>query len=174
MEHLLRLSGLLDDEDGETDLGALEKKLAEKKNQQSPHASAQGTSTPTSPSQAASAPDGSHTSPRSNFTSPEPGKGNEKDKDEKRKSVTPAEEQPNEKEVEALSDMMCSLVTNQSGETRYIGKSCSCQYRRFATNDNRVVIWLFHLLPERHFLGERKDWRRVVPAHDLGGVCRRP
>ena len=32
-----------------------------------------------------------------------------------------------EEEVEALSDMMCSLVTNNSGETRYIGMSAAGQ-----------------------------------------------
>jgi hypothetical protein len=35
--------------------------------------------------------------------------------------VQPVEKEKDEQEVEALSDMMCSLVTNQSGETRYIG-----------------------------------------------------
>ena len=30
-------------------------------------------------------------------------------------------EKAREEEVEALSDMMCSLVTNNCGETRYIG-----------------------------------------------------
>ena len=37
--------------------------------------------------------------------------------------TTPADdgEEEDEEEVEALSDMMCSLVTNQSGETRYFG-----------------------------------------------------
>lgn len=35
-----------------------------------------------------------------------------------------APEMPEEEEVEALSDMMCSLVTNNCGESRYIGESC--------------------------------------------------
>lgn len=35
----------------------------------------------------------------------------------------PEEPEKSEEEVEALSEMMCSLVTNQSGETRYIGSS---------------------------------------------------
>lgn len=74
--------------------------------------------------------------PQSSLTSP-----NSIPKDEKRKSATPApstapstapapnangEENNNPEEpeeVEALSEMMCSLVTNNYGETRYIGKS---------------------------------------------------
>lgn len=116
---LTPLSGLLDDEDGETDLGALEKKLEEKKNQ-SPHTSGQTASIPTSPSQAASGHDGNPSSPQSAFTSPEPGR--DKEKDDKPKSATPAVEAENQDDVGALSEMMCSLVTNQQGETRYIGQ----------------------------------------------------
>lgn len=70
--------------------------------------------------------------PRSALTSPEPTKD-----DEKRKSIDASKQQQphqhqqqqqqqeegQEEEVEALSEMMCSLVTNTSGETRYIGKS---------------------------------------------------
>lgn len=77
------------------------------------------TSNPTSPSQVPSAAEGAHSTPQSTLTSPEPGK--ESHKDDKRKSITPAEDNQEEEEVEALSEMMCSLVTNQCGETRYIG-----------------------------------------------------
>lgn len=66
--------------------------------------------------------------PTSALTSPEPPKD-----DEKRKSIDASKQQQpqqqqqqqqegQEEEVEALSEMMCSLVTNTSGETRYIGK----------------------------------------------------
>jgi hypothetical protein len=104
----------LGEDDGATDLGTLEKRLAEK-NQQSRQASL-STSNPTSPSQATSGHDGADSTPQSALTSPEPGK----DKDgENRKSITP--EKQDEEEVEALSEMMCSLVTNNHGETRYIG-----------------------------------------------------
>lgn len=128
MESLLRLSGLLgEDDNGATDLGTLEKKLAEK-NQQSRQAS-QAVSNPTSPSQAASGQDGAVSTPRSTLTSPEPIKESENERErererenEKRKSITP-EEKKQEEEVEVLSEMMCSLVTNNSGETRYIGSS---------------------------------------------------
>ena len=97
-------------------MGTLEKRLAEK-NQQMRQAS-QPVSNPTSPSQATSGADGNASTPQSALTSPEPGKEHH-NKDDKRKSVTPEKE--GEEEVEALSEMMCSLVTNNSGETRYIG-----------------------------------------------------
>ncbi|OIW29907.1 fungal-specific transcription factor [Coniochaeta ligniaria NRRL 30616] len=123
MEHLLRLSGILgEDENGEMDLGMLERKLVEK-HQQSRQAS-QAVSQPTSPSQATSGQDGTSSTPRSSLTSPEPSRDKDHDHD-KRKSVPPGppEEKKPEEEVEALSEMMCSLVTNNSGETRYIGSS---------------------------------------------------
>lgn len=46
-----------------------------------------------------------------------------------RESVASAAETPTEKgeQVEELSDMMCSLVTNNCGETRYIGKTLVLQ-----------------------------------------------
>ncbi|KZZ96535.1 Transcription factor [Moelleriella libera RCEF 2490] len=116
MEHLLRLSGLLGEDDSGTDLGALEKKLAEKTRQASTV-----TTSPTSTSQPASALEGGDSTPQSALTSPDP----TRDRDEKRKSITPIDDknEQDEEEVAALSEMMCSLVTNQSGETRYIGSS---------------------------------------------------
>ncbi|KAF4927204.1 Fusaridione A cluster transcription factor fsdR [Colletotrichum viniferum] len=124
MENLLRLSGLLgEDDNGETDLGTLEKRLAEK-HQQSRQAS-QVASNPTSPSQATSGQNENESTPQSAITSPEPTKDSHKEpkEGERRKSVHPEEPEKSEEEVEALSEMMCSLVTNQSGETRYIGSS---------------------------------------------------
>ncbi|KAF6836127.1 fungal specific transcription factor domain-containing protein [Colletotrichum plurivorum] len=127
MENLLRLSGLLgEDDNGETDLGTLEKRLAEK-HQQSRQAS-QVASNPTSPSQATSGQNENESAPHSALTSPEPTKDShshshshkESKEGDGRKSVEP---EKTEEEVEALSEMMCSLVTNQSGETRYIGSS---------------------------------------------------
>ncbi|KAK5663112.1 hypothetical protein OQA88_6529 [Cercophora sp. LCS_1] len=117
MESLLRLSGLLgEDDNGATDLGMLEKKLAEK--QQQSRQPSQAVSNPTSPSQATSGQDGNHSTPRSSVNSPEPTK-----ETEKRKSITPEKGKPEEQEVAALSEMMCSLVTNNDGETRFIGSS---------------------------------------------------
>ena len=113
MEALLKLSGLLSEEDVDrTDLGTLEKKLADKarsrSNEVTPANSprslsvnpAPATLNPHTPTpQANKIP-----SPQSSTASPKP---SENDKPEE--------------EVEALSDMMCSLVTNNCGETRYIG-----------------------------------------------------
>jgi hypothetical protein len=108
MESLLKLSGLLDEKDGDkTDLGTLEKRLADKASSQSatesperrsksvsqPIESQQGTPTLEKPS-----------TPLESATPPE--------------SPTEPEE-----EVEALSDLMCALVTNNCGETKYIGNA---------------------------------------------------
>ena len=119
MESLLKLSGLLNEEDGDkTDLGTLEKRLADKTQSRS----AGGTPIK-SPgmSETVSQPEIStesrrntpqqerRPSPRSSITSPE----------------VPKE---GEEEVEALSDMMCSLVTNSCGETRFLGKFLTLLY----------------------------------------------
>ncbi|KAI1325347.1 N-terminal binuclear Zn cluster-containing protein [Xylariaceae sp. FL0255] len=120
MESLLRLSGLLGDDNESTDLATLEKRLAEKHEQSkaASHNSQASASNPTSPSHTASAADGLESSPQSALTSPEPTKEREFKRD-----FTPPTETRSEEEVATLSEMMCSLVTNQSGETRYIGSS---------------------------------------------------
>ncbi|OWO99774.1 hypothetical protein B2J93_6829 [Marssonina coronariae] len=113
MESLLRLSGLLtEDDNGRTDLGTLEKRLTESRRESLRGSAAPG-SNPTSPSQASQ----TEETPRSAIASPEPPVTSN---GEKRESATP---EKTEEEVEALSDMMCSLVTNNCGETRYIGSS---------------------------------------------------
>jgi|SRR5271156_455935 hypothetical protein len=111
MESLLKMSGLLSDEDaGKTDLGTLEKRLAEKVSSNSepkrrestkPMVSSSGVDSHHSTPQR-----DTHSSPRNSITTPI--SDNEKVKNE---------------EVENLSDMMCSLVTNNCGETRYIGRT---------------------------------------------------
>lgn len=116
MENLLRLSGLLNEDDnGRTDLGTLEKRLAEK--DLSRRTSAAPVSNPSSPSLTLGTPqqDGNNSSPRSALTSPEP----QSEKTQEKRN----ENEKSPEEVEALSDMMCSLVTNNCGETRYIGSS---------------------------------------------------
>lgn len=150
MESLLRLSGLLDEDDGATDLGTLEKRLAEKHRES--RLASQAASNPSSPSQTTS---GNESTPRSSITSPEPGKeretggnhggandnasgsggngagsrsgGSGGDGNSNKKSSSSSADKNNgdrkEEEVEALSEMMCSLVTNHEGETRYIGSS---------------------------------------------------
>jgi hypothetical protein len=112
------ISGLLNEDDnGRTDLGTLEKRLAEKNN--SRRASQVPGSNPTSPSQSTPN-EGSGSTPRSTLASPEP-QSQSKNGDKRHSTVEP--ERPQE-EVEELSDMMCSLVTNNCGETRYIGMDC--------------------------------------------------
>ena len=122
MESLLRLSGLLaEDDGGRTDLGTLEKKLAERhsqgprsndatppeQQQASARAGAQSGQTP-----ANGTPQDQQTSPQvGNVTSPDSNKG----------SKNPFKKDP--KELDALADQMCSLITNNIGETRYIGSS---------------------------------------------------
>jgi hypothetical protein len=109
-------SGILENEDD--DLAELEKRLIEKIQQ----GGAAHSSGPSSPSHLASESEAT-ASPRSSVTSPGLQKDKEKRQEDKSKlSATPASTQ-GEEEVEALSEMMCSLVTNQSGETRYIGEA---------------------------------------------------
>ncbi|KAL2816781.1 fungal-specific transcription factor domain-containing protein [Aspergillus cavernicola] len=114
MESLLRLSGLLSEDDGKTDLGTLEKRLADRSmstgglnNTNSPtrfNMASNTHSQPATVSRHSTPRMDSHSSPRTAPTSP----------DSQKESET---------EAEGLSDMMCSLVTNNCGETRYIGSS---------------------------------------------------
>src|SRR5277367_2170061 len=129
MESLLRLSGILphatrttssrvmtnpslgllnEDDNGRTDLGTLEKRLQDKSRESmSQRASAGPGSHPTSPSTKSTSNGANESTPLSHLASPEPpNKTVEKKKDEPEKP---------EEEVEALSDMMCSLVTNNCG-----------------------------------------------------------
>ena len=111
MESLLRMSGLLNEEDGgRTDLGSLEKQLANRssnRNSGTPDHSAQSDSqSRTRGSQHSTPQMDKIATPKSSLASPE----------------SPKER---EAEVEELSDMMCSLVTNNCGETRYIGEYIS-------------------------------------------------
>ncbi|KAJ5132297.1 transcriptional regulator family: Fungal Specific TF [Penicillium atrosanguineum] len=110
MESLLRLSGLLsEDDNGKTDLGTLEKRLADRTNALNMARNTKQFNTPSVTQQTSASHNttphmDSHSSPHTAATSPE-------------------SEKQSEGEVEALSDMMCSLVTNNCGETRYIGSS---------------------------------------------------
>jgi hypothetical protein len=98
-------------------LGTLEKRLAE--TQQAQRESQAPTSGPTSPS-LSSTKELNGSTPHSHLASPEPTTRN--GTSEKRLSTTEEEEgEQKQLKVEELSDMMCSLVTNNCGETRYIG-----------------------------------------------------
>ncbi|KAF2107485.1 fungal-specific transcription factor domain-containing protein [Lophiotrema nucula] len=117
METLMRLSGVIpEDDDGSTDLATIERRLADRAGT-SGSAEPQGRASE-EPSRRASS---VHLvqkptpvqpglpSPRSGTTSPEP----------------PREttEGTGDKDEDALAELMCSLVTNNCGETRYIGSS---------------------------------------------------
>ncbi len=116
MEALLKLSGLLNDEDVDrTDLSMLEKRLADKTIEK-PNATPPSDTPLLSVIQPRSA-SGSQHSPQQATKLPSPQSSAASPK-------LPHEEKP-EEEVEALSDMMCSLVTNNCGETRYIGNLLS-------------------------------------------------
>lgn len=170
MEKLLRLSGLLDeDENGETDLGTLERKLAEK-HQQSRQAS-QAVSNPSSPSMTIQ--HESTSTPQSVLTSPEPQRDSEK-----HKSSTPdkdADQESRAPEVEELSEMMCSLVTNQSGETRYIGSSSGfsifspkgIQWVNEKTGDNAFQMMISEVSIDDH---KWENWKPEI----FGDLFRRP
>jgi len=116
MESLLKLSGLLGGEDDDrTDLGTLERRLADKTYGQCnggtpPKESARSSHSGSQPQMLQSP----HNTPRVEIM-PTP--------IHSPKDQPPRDQPPREKEeaVEELSDMMCSLVTNNCGETRYIG-----------------------------------------------------
>jgi hypothetical protein len=110
MESLLKLSGLVNEDDlGKTDLGTLEKRLADKSlanglnsSKESNRSNSVNPSTTTPEATQGTPEHDKQSSPRTSVTSPE-------------------SQKEHEEEVEHLSDMMCSLVTNNCGETRYIG-----------------------------------------------------
>jgi hypothetical protein len=112
MESLLKLSGLVNEDDlGKTDLGTLEKRLADKSMSHVGHSSKD--------SNRSSSVNPSNTTPEATQGTPDHDK-----QSSPRTSVTsPESQKEHEDEVEHLSDMMCSLVTNNCGETRYIGRT---------------------------------------------------
>ena len=109
MESLLKLSGLLSEDDDRTDLGTLEKRLADKTQNMSNGATPKSSDSTPHPSASS---DSRHNTPQQ-----------ERRADSRDSVASPNPEKRKEEEVEALSDMMCSLVTNNHGETRYIGQS---------------------------------------------------
>ncbi|PKY06546.1 fungal-specific transcription factor domain protein [Aspergillus campestris IBT 28561] len=116
MESLLKLSGLLSEEDGgKTDLGTLEKRLADRS------MSAGAPSAAKSPSRFTAPP--SATQSQQNTASRQSTPRVESQPSPHTAPTSPESQKDSEPEVEGLSDMMCSLVTNNCGETRYIGSS---------------------------------------------------
>ncbi|KAL8718125.1 MAG: hypothetical protein Q9225_004700 [Loekoesia sp. 1 TL-2023] len=157
MEALLKLSGLLSDEDVDrTDLGTLEKRLADKALSKSNEASPANTprslsinQPPATLSPYSSAPQANKIpSPQSSVASPK----------------TTANDKP-EEEVEALSDMMCSLVTNNCGETRYIGSSSG-----FSIFSPKGIQWINEKTGDNSF----QDMISKAAADDTKWVYWRP
>ena len=153
MEALLRLSGLVpQDEEGKTDLGSLELRLAE-------HArvyGSPGAASTTSRLGSAVAESQQGTPLQSKRSIASVGVGSE--------TVSPAraleKDKTNDDEVDDLSDLMCSLVTNNQGESRYIGKRADIlqsESLRSGSKRRRLLVWLFHPLTSRYQLGRRED-----------------
>ncbi|PYH95542.1 fungal-specific transcription factor domain protein [Aspergillus ellipticus CBS 707.79] len=116
MESLLRLSGLLSEEDGgKTDLGTLEKRLADRSLANG------GLSGPKSPSRFNAPPSNAQSQQTSSSHHSTPRVDSQSSPHTA--ATSPESQKESETEVEGLSDMMCSLVTNNCGETRYIGSS---------------------------------------------------
>ena len=142
MEALLKLSGLIGGEDDDrTDLGTLEKRLADKthSNGGTPAKDSEQSSNSGSQPRTLQSP---HSTPQADKTSTP--------------VVSPQEKPHEEKEeaVEELSDMMCSLVTNNCGETRYIGTISTLQTLRSSLIDCRIFVWLLHILSKGNPMGE--------------------
>lgn len=167
------MKGLINEDDnGRTDLGTLEKQLQNKDFSRRTSIAPYSEVDPNSPAYNHGTPSTVHSlhattpkdimgpDPRSNLTSPEPpsekekerekekekenekGKESRKDKDKDKAEETPSSTE----EVEALSDMMCSLVTNNCGETRYIGKFGKVVYYEVDLTTCRIILRIFHIL----------------------------
>lgn len=161
MEALLKMSGLLSDDDGgKTDLGTLEKRLAEKASPNADNSRRNSLKMSNGTESHHSTPQNQevHSSPRTSVATPGPEKEKEKEK---------------EAEVEALSDMMCSLVTNNCGETRYIGSSYRGYDNLKRLTRDRIIIGLLDFLAPGDSVGQREDRRLILPGHDFVVFCGR-
>ena len=137
MEALLKLSGLLSDEDvDQTDLSMLEKRLVDKTVE-----TTNGTTPSDTPRLSVTRPlsaSGSNPSPQQVNKLPSP--------QSSAASPNPPYEEKPEEEVEALSDMMCSLVTNNCGETRYIGMLSPGYLNISLVHSFRLLFRVLHIL----------------------------
>lgn len=144
MEALLKMSGLLSEDDGgKTDLGTLEKRLAEKASPNADNSRRNSPKISNGTESYHSTPQNQeiHSSPRTSVATP----GSEKDKER---------EKEKEAEVEALSDMMCSLVTNNCGETRYIGNLHHCLANFNQLTSGRLILRLLNFLAQGYPVGQ--------------------
>lgn len=131
MESLLKLSGLLNAEDGHTDLGTLEKRLADKALSNQTEQQRRPSTSDNAASKSPTLSDGG--SQNGILTEAQSQSHTETSKDpepSKRNSASSPKLRKQDEEVEAVAELMCSLVTNNYGETRFIGEfayllSCS-------------------------------------------------
>ena len=143
--------GLLNEDDnGRTDLGTLEKRLAENKQRSQSHKSpSTAASNPTSPSHS-SPNEANEYTPRSTAPDSPPSKSGISNRGKNKSCDEPAK---SEECVEDLSDMMCSLVTNNCGETRYIGIDFRLDVFDMMLTAGRIFFWLLNFLTQRHTVG---------------------
>ena len=155
------MSGLLNDDDG--DLGTVEKRLADKTSNRSDGG------TPTdSPARRSK----SLSQPRSSIEPPQPTPQSDKILTPRDSTKSPETQKQVEEEVEDLSDRMCSLVTNNCGETRYIGRFPETTSHRLLTFD-RFLIGFLHLLAQGNRVGQRENRGQLFPRNDIDSGCRR-
>lgn len=132
MEALLKISGLLaDDDGGKTDLGTLEKMLADKASPKEDSSQRNSLNPLSGAGSCYGTPQ--HQEVHSSLGVPLASPDAEKEKQKKKGE-----------EVEALSDMMCSLVTNNCGETKFIGIS-TCGFNAERADRGRFLFWLLHI-----------------------------
>ncbi|KAL8650041.1 MAG: hypothetical protein Q9210_004053 [Variospora velana] len=183
MEALLKLSGLLSDEDVDrTDLGTLEKKLADKTSSKSNEVSPANSPPSLTVSQPPPIPSPHTPAPQVNrMPSPQSSAASPKQTEAKKP----------EEEVEALSDMMCSLVTNNLGETRYIGSSSGFSIfspkgiswisektgdnsfhdmiSKAAADDTKWVYWRPEIFSD---MFARRTFMSLPPKHEALSLCK--
>ncbi|KAG8534206.1 uncharacterized protein KY384_001050 [Bacidia gigantensis] len=144
MENLLRMSGLLTEDGEKTDLGTLEKQLANRQGNHEGEAMDRSSKA------------GSHSRTLTSPQSP-PQTENEETTNVGAKSPEAACKEK-EAEVEELSDMMCSLVTNNCGETRYIGSSSG-----FSIFSPKGIQWVNEKTGDTSF----QDMITSASVHDI-------
>lgn len=146
LEGLLKMAGIAD---SETDIPSIERRLQQA--QQSQHNDLNSFSAATAAARASIENAGKSRTGSLHSTPPQDSNSSPRVTD------SPVSQEDKEHEVEALSDMMCSLVTNNCGETRYIGmyKHILLWYFYLSkTKTRRFLLWLFNLLTPRHPMGQ--------------------
>ncbi|RAO65433.1 uncharacterized protein BHQ10_001445 [Talaromyces amestolkiae] len=123
LEGLLKMAGIAD---SETDIPSIERRL-----QQAQHNDLNGFSGATAAARSSIENAGKSRTGSLQSTPPQDSNSSPRVAD------SPVSQEDKEHDVEALSDMMCSLVTNNCGETRYIGSSSG-----FSIFSPRGIQWV--------------------------------